>query len=330
MLSDATIDAANRAITQVFETTSMAWRTIPHWHTGDPGRGYIRNDSWYQFSSFTAPPAPLPPTLNTPTPGLGAGPYGGAPIQINGDATKEVNVTLAEAISTNADQVVSAASAMAVEVVKKFDQDVAAKLADPALNLVNAGTYAPPTPVSYHASVPISVFGPPPPPAPPAPVVPTVELLGARSTIENAGYRGTRSVWAGAGYFNAFHQALGSRLILPACTSSLQMSSIYRWEQPPAPDDTLDALDPDDPTVKKPTSIESTMIIIGRRQEIAPGRAFEAAAAPEPIDLAVSVAPSLEIIGDNSPNREINLAVRIRYALRFKDNRAVVVWRTNS
>ena len=56
-LSDATIHAANDAIRQVFETTSLAWRTIPHWVTGDRAQTFVRNDSWH---ALAPPPPPLP------------------------------------------------------------------------------------------------------------------------------------------------------------------------------------------------------------------------------------------------------------------------------
>ena len=153
-----------------------------------------------------------------------------------------------------------------------------------------------------------------------------MELLSARQTIENAGYFASRCVWAGADYFVAFHGVDGTRLILPACATLLQMSSIYRWA-PGSTDgrvlvvDNSDAANP----VDNSQSMNITMLVIGRRQEIPPGRAFDAAPGPEPIDLAVSVAPSLEIIGDNQAG-QLELGVRIKYALRFKDNRAVVVW----
>ena len=43
----------------------------------------------------------------------------------------------------------------------------------------------------------------------------------------------------------------------------------------------------------------------------------------EPVDLAVSVLPSLEVVGETATGN-IELAVRIRFATRIKDVRGVV------
>ena len=72
-------------------------------------------------------------------------------------------------------------------------------------------------------------------------------------------------------------------------------------------------------------AVPEKMLMTGRQQEIAHGRAATATPGEEPVDLAVSVAPSLEVIGENKAG-EIQLAVRIRYATRFKDERGVVVF----
>ncbi len=58
--------------------------------------------------------------------------------------------------------------------------------------------------------------------------------------------------------------------------------------------------------------------LLGRRQRIAAGGAAEASAGEEALDLAVSVPPSLEVVGDTDTNT-IKLRVRITYALRIKD-----------
>ncbi len=65
------------------------------------------------------------------------------------------------------------------------------------------------------------------------------------------------------------------------------------------------------------------MILLGRRQRIAHGRAADASPGEEPVDLAVSVLPSLEIIGE-TPANEIELIVRIRFATRIKDASGIV------
>ena len=44
-MSPEMVAIANRAITSMFEVTSIAWRTIPHWETGDPAQTFVRGDS---------------------------------------------------------------------------------------------------------------------------------------------------------------------------------------------------------------------------------------------------------------------------------------------
>ena len=75
------------------------------------------------------------------------------------------------------------------------------------------------------------------------------------------------------------------------------------------------AQDTDDPL---PEYESKVMLLLGRRQRIAHGGAGSASPGEEPVDLAVSVPPSLEVVGETYPGR-IELAVRIRYALRIKD-----------
>jgi len=46
------------------------------------------------------------------------------------------------------------------------------------------------------------------------------------------------------------------------------------------------------------------------------------------VDLAVSVLPSLEVVGETT-NSEIELSVRVRFALRVKDPKSLVLlWGT--
>ena len=63
--------------------------------------------------------------------------------------------------------------------------------------------------------------------------------------------------------------------------------------------------------------------MIGRRQLIAHGGAASASPGEEPVDLAVSVFPSLEVVGETA-NGNIELAVRIQFALRIKDVRGLI------
>lgn len=67
--------------------------------------------------------------------------------------------------------------------------------------------------------------------------------------------------------------------------------------------------------------------LLGRRQRIAPGGAADASSGEEAVDLAVSVPPSLEVVGD-TPANLVQLRARIRYATRVKDPTGLVVFRT--
>ncbi len=64
-------------------------------------------------------------------------------------------------------------------------------------------------------------------------------------------------------------------------------------------------------------------VLLGRRQLIPHGGAPQASPGEEPVDLAVSVMPGLEIVGE-AANNEIEVDVRISFALRIKDAGAIV------
>ncbi|HXO82196.1 MAG TPA: hypothetical protein VN856_20175, partial [Mycobacterium sp.] len=67
------------------------------------------------------------------------------------------------------------------------------------------------------------------------------------------------------------------------------------------------------------------LLLLGRRRRIAHGGAVETSPGEEPVDLAISVPPSLEVIGETSAEYGyIELAVRIRFAPRITDKNGVV------
>jgi hypothetical protein len=65
------------------------------------------------------------------------------------------------------------------------------------------------------------------------------------------------------------------------------------------------------------------LVLLGRRQRIAHGAAAAVSPGEEPVDLAVSVPPSLEVVGETDDGN-IELAVRIRFAPRLTDKSGVV------
>jgi hypothetical protein len=65
------------------------------------------------------------------------------------------------------------------------------------------------------------------------------------------------------------------------------------------------------------------MLLLGRRQRIAHGAAAAVSPGEEPMDLAVSVPPSLEVVGETDSGN-IEMAVRIRFAPRLTDKSGAV------
>lgn len=132
-------------------------------------------------------------------------------------------------------------------------------------------------------------------------------LIGARVLVENAGYRAPSCLvtnTAGllklnqlvSNYYNLFQQIL----------TAANINSLYRFE-------------PLDATNQK----KVRMLLIGRRRRIAQGAAPEASPGEEPVDLACSVLPSLEVDGETSTGA-IQLSSRIRYATRITDATGLV------
>jgi hypothetical protein len=77
------------------------------------------------------------------------------------------------------------------------------------------------------------------------------------------------------------------------------------------------------PAAKPPPANLTRLILLGRRERIAQGAAWDASPGEEPVDLAVSVMPSLEVIGD-TPTNTIELNVRVSGAVRVKDPNGLV------
>ena len=70
---------------------------------------------------------------------------------------------------------------------------------------------------------------------------------------------------------------------------------------------------------------KTRLVLIGRRRRIPQGAAPEASPGEEPVDLAVSLLPSLEVDGETSrQGQQIQLTVRIRYATRITDATGLV------
>ena len=132
-------------------------------------------------------------------------------------------------------------------------------------------------------------------------------LIGARVLVENAGYRAPSCLVTNTVGLQKLNQLVsGYYNLLQQILAAANINSLYRFE-------------PLDGTAQ--TKVR--MVFIGRRRRIAQGAAPEATAGEEPVDLAFSVLPSLEVDGETSTGT-IQLSPRIRYATRITDATGLV------
>jgi hypothetical protein len=136
-------------------------------------------------------------------------------------------------------------------------------------------------------------------------------LITARAKVEQTGYRAPSCIFVGTKELITLSTTFaaagypGTDIVLgPA-----NINSLHRVE----------TLEPPPPPQPKATRL----IFLGRRQRIAHGQAADASPGEEPVDLAVSVPPSLEVVGPN-PNGTIALAVRVAGAVRVKDPNGII------
>jgi hypothetical protein len=128
-------------------------------------------------------------------------------------------------------------------------------------------------------------------------------LIDARSSVENVGYRAPSCLFASTGAVKAISALVEGLPVTESLFGAAHINSLQRVPQ----------LDPAKPL----------MFLLGRRQRIAHSSAAEASPGEEPVDIAVSVPPSLEVVGE-TVDGNIELAVRVRFAPRIKDVRGVV------
>jgi hypothetical protein len=129
-------------------------------------------------------------------------------------------------------------------------------------------------------------------------------LIDARVAVENAGYRAPSCLLTNTVGLKALAQLDAGYSELDPLLDAANVNSRYRVEQ---------LADKDN----------GKMLLLGRRQRIAHGGAAAASPGEEPVDLAISSPPSLEVIGETKAGY-IEFAVRIRYAPRITDNHGVV------
>ena len=300
-LSAERIAVANQAVKETFEQTSIAWQAIPHWDTGDPAQTKVRCDSAY------APPDDR-------------GPLGEDPIPIL-TFTHSFYLTVAQATAPTPDALLAAVIARTVYLAG----DVDGKVIDELLKKSQ------PQPHDFTArALPNDLLN---------------GLIDARATLEDAGYRAPCCLLTDTVGLKAISQLdLGYPILRPLLDAA-NVNSRYRvdrLEKPgedqgvdkpekPGEDQGVDKPDDEDGGesfdvvaggTKKPDET-GRMLLLGRRQRIAHGGAAAASPGEEPVDLAISAPPSLEVIGETRDGY-IELAVRIRFAPRITDKHGVV------
>ncbi len=192
-----------------------------------------------------------------------------------------IQLTVAEAIAPTPDALLTGAMAATESLANNFDTDV-----------LNACLKAPKP--SNQVPIPAS-----------AATVPQdlqTALIKSRVIVENSGYRAPSCLVTntqGLLYLNQLANTYYN--ILQQTLAAANINSLYRFE--------IDVAN---------TTTKARMLLIGRRRRIAQGAAPEASPGEEPVDLACSVLPSLEVDGETTGGG-IQLSPRIRYATRITD-----------
>ncbi|OBJ07510.1 hypothetical protein A5621_09405 [Mycobacterium colombiense] len=132
-------------------------------------------------------------------------------------------------------------------------------------------------------------------------------LIAARVLVENAGYRAPSCLVTNTVGFQQLNQLVsGYYNIAQQILDAANINSLYRFEP-------LDGTN----------QAQVRMVLIGRRRRIAQGAAPEASPGEEPVDLAFSALPSLEVDGETSTGT-IQFSPRVRYAARITDATGLV------
>jgi hypothetical protein len=298
-LTQERLEIANHAVRQTFERSSVAWQAIPHWDVGDPGRVRVRGDTGFRIAGRSGaqdlvnPDDPLP----------------NDPVAVQ-QAERVFTIRLAQAVAPTPDALLAAVIPRTVALARAVDQVVVQAISAPAI-----ATQAQGNPPGRPWLIPVDVTIPALPVGGGQPQPPRAEsilngLLAAREVLEDSGYQAPSClVVSGAwlGWLNSFQGSYPAyeSLLVGANVNAVHRTSLL-------------------PTVQINNAPRPIMLMVGRNAEIPPGRAPEASPGEEPVDVAVIVTPSLEYAGENQVGA-IELAARIRFAVRFKDERGVVV-----
>lgn len=244
---------ANREIRKTFEQSSVAWRAIPHWDTGDPCATHVRSDS-------AASPAPLElKAISLP-----------------------LTATLAQVSAPTPDGLLATVVAQTVKLVKQVDDFV--------IGAVEAKATPVPGAIAVTAN-PTTLMN---------------NLIDARVAVENAGYLSPSCLLTNTTGYKALSQLNGADSIIATLLGAATVNSLNRAQK-----------------LEGGTPTDGKLILLGRRQLIAQGRAADASPGDEPVDIAVSVLPGLDVVGETSSG-DIDLTVRVRLATRVKHAAGIV------
>ena len=252
-LSAERLALANQTVKETFEQCSIAWQSIPHWETGDPGQTRVPLGN----------PDENPPTFPPLTP-----------------ETEDFQLTLVRANAPVPDMLLAEVIEQTVKLAQTVDGIVLPALygKNPATNLAGGN----PTQI-------------------------LAGLIGARAQVEDAGYRAPACLFTDTAGLIEISALVSGLPQLGPVLAGASVNSIQRTS----------TIDPN------PADNKGRFLILGRRQLIPHGGAPQASPGEEPVDLAVSVPPSLEVVGEGQDG-EIEVSVRITFALRIKDAHALV------
>ncbi|TXI65375.1 hypothetical protein [Mycolicibacterium mageritense] len=133
------------------------------------------------------------------------------------------------------------------------------------------------------------------------------KLIEARAQLEDEGYRAPSCLFTNTKGLIAFSELVSGYPSTESVLMAANANSLYRAT-------TVDSGVPAGKII---------VLLLGRRQRIAQGTACDATPGEEPVDIAFSVLPGLEVLGETATGT-IELALRIRFATRVKDVKGIV------
>jgi len=317
---------AERAIQKTFEQVSVAWKAIPHWDTHDPGQTLVRNDVVFSFGQGN-------PFKSRPDP------FDVAALELEHHMTP-FRLTLAQATAPTPDALLAAVIRRTVTLAREFDDAVLAQLIEPfeggtatlakspasdwlitwdvvaaEARAEAAKDQAAPKKAPGKDAAAETATGAAAAPEQAADTNPTPQnilpqLLRARARLEDSGYRAPCGLITSTNHYNDLNRWVDGDVAFPKLLAGANVDSVHRTSR-----------------LNKAINGADATLMLGRMQQFPHGDASGVSPGEEPVDLAISVPPSLEVIGERSDGT-IELAIRIRFATRVKDRRGVVVFYT--